>query len=180
MKLQINICYFVALVLIFDIVNGKYLLIEVDGEEKTNLKNDCKGTSCDITKNMVETIEHDFAEVGELCGYHLRRNRNATRSLRPCAEGLHCISRGGPCKPPWCAMICKGSRNCYPSCLNGGYCVGYKCECMPNFEGKACEIESELTSRTCFECMGGTSCTQQHPTTPNCCTECSCTNPNGC
>ena len=54
MKLQINICYFVALVLIFDIANGKYLLIEVDGEEKTNLKNDCKGTSCDITKNIVE------------------------------------------------------------------------------------------------------------------------------
>ena len=53
MKFQINICYFLALVLIFDIANGKYLLVEVDGEEKTFLKDDCKGTSCDITNNIV-------------------------------------------------------------------------------------------------------------------------------
>ena len=53
MKLQINFCYFVALVLIFEIANGKYLLIKVEGDEKTNFKNDCKETSCEITKNNV-------------------------------------------------------------------------------------------------------------------------------
>ena len=42
-----------ALGLILNFANGKYLLVEVDGAEETNVKtalNDCKGTSCDVDR----------------------------------------------------------------------------------------------------------------------------------
>ena len=54
MNLNLNSCFLVPLVLILNLANGKYLLVEVDGKEETGLvsasDNDCKGTSCDVTR----------------------------------------------------------------------------------------------------------------------------------
>ena len=68
MNLHLDVCFFVVLVLILNLANLKYLLVEVEGAEENNVRaarNDGKGTSGDVSRHaMMSSMIHENQNGG--------------------------------------------------------------------------------------------------------------------
>merc|ERR1712141_381003 len=85
-NLFLNISFFAVLVLISGIENKRYLLVEIEGAEGSR-RNDCKGTSCDVSRH------HDGRR--NMNNVHVARN-----PCKGCSFFCICNKVNGSCRCP--------------------------------------------------------------------------------